>query len=190
MRDLFDWTEERVEHLKRLKAEGMTITKIGLRMGVSRNAVVGKLKRLGLTDTANSPIRQKPAEVPLKKLPKFTTPKNPVGPGMHLSTAKNGDCHWPLWKNRQSPNFLMVCGKPVVPGRSYCPDCCRKSEPAEYKWTEERRARMDALIANGATQAGQIANAMKAPFAAVEDRLKSLEAKRMRPDTLQWGSAA
>lgn len=45
----FSWTDERVETLKRLFViEGMSASLIGARMGVSRNAAIGKLHRMGI----------------------------------------------------------------------------------------------------------------------------------------------
>ena len=45
------WTEERVEKLKELWAEGLTASKIAQELGdVSRNAVIGKVHRLGLSN--------------------------------------------------------------------------------------------------------------------------------------------
>ena len=45
------WTEERVEQLKALWAEGYSATRIaGLMRGVTRSAVLGKVHRLGLSD--------------------------------------------------------------------------------------------------------------------------------------------
>ncbi len=42
------WTESRVETLTTLWADGLTITAIAARLGVSRGAVSGKIDRLGL----------------------------------------------------------------------------------------------------------------------------------------------
>ena len=44
------WDEKNLERLKRLWDEGIPITKIGLELGVSRNAIAGKAHRLGLPD--------------------------------------------------------------------------------------------------------------------------------------------
>ena len=49
------WDEKQLEKLKKLWAEGLPITKIGLELGVSRNAIAGKAHRLGLPKR-NSPI--------------------------------------------------------------------------------------------------------------------------------------
>ena len=49
------WTEERVEILKRLWAEGLSASQIANRLGgVTRNAVIGKVHRLGLSGRATT----------------------------------------------------------------------------------------------------------------------------------------
>ena len=49
------WDEKQLDKLKKLWDEGLHITKIGLELGVSRNAIAGKAHRLGLPKR-NSPI--------------------------------------------------------------------------------------------------------------------------------------
>lgn len=63
------WTQERIDMLTELHASGMTFGQIAKRMGngVTRNAVIGKAKRLGL------PARV----VPVERKPR---PKKPVEP--------------------------------------------------------------------------------------------------------------
>lgn len=62
-----DWTAEAIERLKALWAEGHSTAEIGRRMGISKNAVVGKAHRLNLS-ARPSPIRRdaepRPAPVP------------------------------------------------------------------------------------------------------------------------------
>ena len=49
------WTDERVELLKKLWAEGLSASQIAGRLGgVTRNAVIGKVHRLGLSGRATS----------------------------------------------------------------------------------------------------------------------------------------
>lgn len=49
------WTDERVESLKKLWAEGLSASQIAVRLGeVSRNAVIGKVHRLGLAGRATT----------------------------------------------------------------------------------------------------------------------------------------
>ena len=51
------WTDERVEQLKRLWSEGLSASQIAARlgMGVTRNAVIGKVHRLNLAGRAHQP---------------------------------------------------------------------------------------------------------------------------------------
>ena len=45
------WTDERVEQLKKLYQDGLTASKIAMELGnVTRNAVIGKIHRLGLAN--------------------------------------------------------------------------------------------------------------------------------------------
>jgi GcrA cell cycle regulator len=73
------WTDERVEILKKLWAEGLSASQIATRIGgVTRNAVIGKVHRLGLSGRAR-PARQ--------ARPKRTRPRAPgtsVGHGFAL----------------------------------------------------------------------------------------------------------
>ena len=47
------WTDERVEHLKRMWTEGQSASQIAKELGsVTRNAVIGKVHRLGLSNRA------------------------------------------------------------------------------------------------------------------------------------------
>ena len=63
------WTDEMVEELKKLWKEGMTTGEIGKRLGVSKNSIVGKVHRLGLSGRP-SPIKRKEDKVeePVKKV--------------------------------------------------------------------------------------------------------------------------
>ena len=56
------WTEDRVEILKKLWAEGLSASQIAtkLGMGVTRNAVIGKVHRLNLAGRQTAPRTQAP----------------------------------------------------------------------------------------------------------------------------------
>lgn len=62
------WTETKIARLRELSMEGVSTSEIGRRLGVSKNAVVGKRHRLGLP-ARPSPImrdgRPRPTRVPL-----------------------------------------------------------------------------------------------------------------------------
>jgi GcrA cell cycle regulator len=56
------WTDERVELLKKLWLEGLSASQIAneLANGISRNAVIGKVHRLGLAGRAKAPSSASP----------------------------------------------------------------------------------------------------------------------------------
>ena len=50
------WTDERVEMLKKLWADGLSASQIAAQLGgITRNAVIGKVHRLGLSGRAKAP---------------------------------------------------------------------------------------------------------------------------------------
>lgn len=78
------WTDQMVEDLKVMWKQGLTTAEIGKRLGVSKNSIVGKVHRLGLSGRP-SPIKKKedkattPApdvkKTPIEKVTKTETPK-------------------------------------------------------------------------------------------------------------------
>jgi GcrA cell cycle regulator len=55
------WTDERVESLKKLWGEGLSASQIAAELGgITRNAVIGKVHRLGLSGRAKSPSASTP----------------------------------------------------------------------------------------------------------------------------------
>src|SRR4030081_2846895 len=56
-----NWTDERVETLKKLWADGLSASQIAAELGgITRNAVIGKVHRLGLSGRAKSPSSSAP----------------------------------------------------------------------------------------------------------------------------------
>ena len=72
-----EWTTERVEELTRLWATGLSASEIGRKLGITKNAVVGKVRRLDLA------MRRAPA-LPKRK-PNVVT----------LDRLKANQCSWP-----------------------------------------------------------------------------------------------
>ena len=68
------WTDEMVEELKRLWDEGVTTGEIGRRLNISKNSIVGKVHRLGLSGRP-SPIKKKSDTQSTEKAPKKTPTK-------------------------------------------------------------------------------------------------------------------
>ena len=74
------WTDERVELLKKLWAEGLSASQIASQLGgVTRNAVIGKVHRLSLSG------RAKPASSSPRPRKPRATPHRPSGRGGYVS---------------------------------------------------------------------------------------------------------
>ena len=76
------WTEDRVDVLKKLWAEGHSASQIAKELGgVTRNAVIGKVHRLGLSGRA-TPSR------PVKRPPRLARPKPRIQPDGSITSPK------------------------------------------------------------------------------------------------------
>ena len=75
------WTDERVELLKKMWGEGQSASQIAKELGgVTRNAVIGKVHRLGLSNRATTTTK---SDAKAKAAPKQETkaaPKSPSPP--------------------------------------------------------------------------------------------------------------
>ncbi len=142
------WNDERVELLKKLWAEGLSASQIAGRIGsVTRNAVIGKVHRLGLsgraTTTRMKSHRPRTRPVPAKRppaKPRFTNVGNtalralyqeaepfvapveelviPMAERRSIQTLEECSCRWPIG-DPQDAEFHF-CGKNKVPGLPYC----------------------------------------------------------------------
>lgn len=107
------WTDERIEQLKALWADGLTTGEIGKQLGVSKNAVVGKAHRLGLKGRP-SPIKRA-AKPPRKAAPKAKEPEQKIRSVVDLSAHT---CRWPIGDPKE-PGFHF-CGAPSMSSKPYC----------------------------------------------------------------------
>jgi GcrA cell cycle regulator len=106
------WNDERIDELKALWAEGLTTGEIGKRLGVSKNAVVGKAHRLGLKGRP-SPIKRTAS--PSRPPPPAKEPEPKIRSLVDLSAHT---CRWPIGDPRE-PGFHF-CGEPSLNGKPYC----------------------------------------------------------------------
>ena len=122
MKEETGWTEERLEELKILWNEGLSISQIGQRLGVTRNAVAGKAHRLGL------PKRQSPISVsgtPSRNKAKKNEEDGsdlPLRLALRKISWSRSKCVWPSG-DPKTTNFSF-CGEPIEPGKPYCYDHC------------------------------------------------------------------
>jgi GcrA cell cycle regulator len=133
------WTAERVELLKSRFAAGLSCRQIAGEIGVSRNAVIGKLSRLNLTreekPDARRPARKKAAKgrrrgsVPrlqyqmLEALygePQPVADDAPIHNGHCCSLLELNEqrCRWPI--STPGAADFCFCGNTPVEGLPYC----------------------------------------------------------------------
>ena len=76
------WTDERVELLKKLWSDGLSASQIaGEFGGITRNAVIGKVHRLGLSGRAKAPSSAAPRQRKPRAATHFMRPSRPVARG-------------------------------------------------------------------------------------------------------------
>lgn len=119
------WTEERLEKLKELWNKGLSISQIGEELDVSRNAIAGKVYRLGLPKR-QSPISSKPAAKKAAAAPAPTETIDQTDLPLKLALRNidwsRSKCSWPIGDPKTTA--FKFCGKDDVTGKPYCNDHC------------------------------------------------------------------
>jgi GcrA cell cycle regulator len=100
-----DWTPERTAALIALWSEDLSTAEIGRRLGITKNAVIGKVHRLGLPHRRPSP-KAKPEPVH----------------GLRLDGLRADMCCWPI--GDPSDASFHFCGEHVATGKPYCQRHC------------------------------------------------------------------
>jgi GcrA cell cycle regulator len=127
------WTDDRVETLARLWKDGLSASQIARNLGgVTRNAVIGKVHRLGLPGRAAphrpgagrpAPRRERRGRIPptrARRKPYCPPPLALALPETGLATVltlRAGQCRWPIG-DPQDDSFCL-CGRPRERG-AYC----------------------------------------------------------------------
>lgn len=133
------WTDESVEMLRKLWAQGLTANEIAKKLGVTKNAIVGKVHRLCLK-ARPSPIKTKGIEnteieamQPIDILQEDPHEEDIVAEIAVVEEAKKNNkktgnvklvdldshtCRWPIGDPRDED--FCFCGKKVKSGQTYC----------------------------------------------------------------------
>jgi len=82
------WDNITLKKLKALVGKGLSTSEMGKRLGMSKNAVVGKLNRLGWNAKAGSVATSKNVPAKSKKTPVKPTAKTPATPKTKVATKK------------------------------------------------------------------------------------------------------
>jgi GcrA cell cycle regulator len=159
------WTDERVELLKKLWSDGLSASQIAAELGgITRNAVIGKVHRLGLSGRAKSPSSSAPR-------PRKTRPSGQMmrvsRPQMRGNTALAFDydaepepelieipmaqrktllqlsektCRWPI--GDPGGGEFYFCGGEAAPDLPYCTQHSRIAyQPANDRRRDKRPIR-------------------------------------------------
>ena len=146
--DMQTWTDERVELLKKLWSDGLSASQIAGELGgITRNAVIGKVHRLGLSGRAKAPSSSVPRQRKPRAPSMFRAPRPmmrgntalahapaydydvvpepeyvenviPIGQRCTLLELDQEKCHWPIGDPGQ-PDFFF-CGGKTGTGIPYC----------------------------------------------------------------------
>src|SRR5262249_55499827 len=126
------WTAERIEQLKSGFGAGLSCAQIANEIGVSRNAVIGKLNRLGLSRgrnpaaprARNGALVRRPHVLTQRLVLKALFASEPVAddvvsaePCSLLNLAPR-KCRWPI--GSAATATFTFCGNTTVDGVSYC----------------------------------------------------------------------
>jgi GcrA cell cycle regulator len=136
------WSRERIEQLKRCFSAGLTCSQIAREIGVTRNAVIGKMNRMGLSQprdllAAQTRRATKPARPRSRTrwsafsvadqrtllrdaFPQARVEEIPIhnGRGCTLLELAQDRCRWPI-NDPGAANF-RYCGNEAFTGLPYC----------------------------------------------------------------------
>jgi GcrA cell cycle regulator len=163
------WTDERVELLKKLWSDGLSASQIAAELGgITRNAVIGKVHRLGLSgrakSTSSAAPRQRKARAPAHMMrigrsairgntalahayeieaeaePELIDNIIPIGQRRTILELNDQTCHWPVGDPGASDFFF--CGGNTLAGLPYCSYHSRVAyQPASDRRRDKRPMR-------------------------------------------------
>jgi GcrA cell cycle regulator len=144
------WTDERVEQLKSLWNEGLSASQIARVLGgVTRNAVIGKVHRLGLAGRAGPARSERPRNsITHKSVARIAVPEPPVveedpvtledGHFATVLTINDRMCRWPI--GDPAENEFHFCGHKPRSGSPYCEAHARKAYQPQPQRRDRRAA--------------------------------------------------
>ena len=163
------WTDERVELLKKLWTDGLSASQIAAELGgITRNAVIGKVHRLGLSGRAKSPsssaARTRKPRSHMMRVARPSMRGNtalatsytydheveaepepieniiPMGQRRTLLELTENTCRWPIGDPSNAEFYF--CGGPPLSGLPYCSFHSRVAyQPAADRRRDKRNFR-------------------------------------------------
>jgi GcrA cell cycle regulator len=169
--ELQTWTDDRVELLKKLWADGLSASQIAGELGgITRNAVIGKVHRLGLSGRAKAPSSSVPrprkpraqtqmfrsarpmmrGNTALATMPSYDYDPEPepqpieniipLGQRCSILELNEDKCHWPIGDPGQADFYF--CGGKTSTNTPYCGYHARVAYQPPAARRDKRPARM------------------------------------------------
>lgn len=140
------WTDERVDLLRRLRAQGVACSKIAAALSMTghkftRNAVIAKCDRLGLTkDGRHNLTRAQHAKALGRAIPPVTAIDRSRERGAargetNVRFIDKLDWQCLMFVGGESRETGLICGREREDGKAYCNLCCKLAYlPPEPMW--------------------------------------------------------
>jgi GcrA cell cycle regulator len=131
------WTPHRIEALQKLFDQGLSCSQIAGEIGVSRNAVIGKISRLGLSRPQAVRMRRQPRPRAPSQQPNTPRSQARILRSLHAAMAAPAiaeplsdrprcslfelgaqSCRWPI--GRPGADDFGFCGDAPLEGLPYC----------------------------------------------------------------------
>jgi len=157
-----NWTAVRIALLNKLVGDGLSAGQIAEELGgITRNAVIGKARRLGIGFCATNPggrpksgrkprahpfVERKVKHTHFPPAPAVDLPLEPVANPVTLMQLTDETCRWPVAGDGAT---TMFCGAMPACGHAYCAGHCRMAytrpmTPAERELAMRKIRRMKA----------------------------------------------
>lgn len=133
------WTLETEGALREMWATGAASREIANKLGTTRNAVIGKARRMGLSSRGKTFVSQQPAaptraerkkllslsdnpeRKPLHWSPMVTRLEKPSNAPVGILDVAFHHCRAVVGADETSRRLALFCGAQIVEGKSYCP---------------------------------------------------------------------
>jgi hypothetical protein len=178
---LFPWTPELIDRAYAMYEQGIGPTAISKEIGVTKNAVIGKIhreriKRGGHTPSARGPLKEprarpsyafhtaKPTLAPVKirsdegQAPNVVFPFVTKGTGMECGIVDLCGCKWPVEARSDVIGGQLFCNAPRPLNQPYCETHRKASVSSTRSWTaaEDDMIRKEWCLSRGRDYLAQV----------------------------------
>lgn len=127
------WTPELIARLEQLVGDGVPFAAIGIELGITKNAAVGRAKRMGLKPRAD--VRLNGRQTAPRKAAE-SRQRQQKAPALEVDFPERGECVWPHGHPGEA-GFHFCADAVAKPGVPYCPTHFRVAYVAIVKRTAD-----------------------------------------------------